>query len=162
MTLLERNPKAQTAWLGDLPVTSRYTYGLASERFFRTIKDEGKILGTRCSNCERTYVPAVLFCERCMDQLDEWVDVGTTGEVHTFTLLYENYDGSPREEPEIVAFVKLADGGLIHRRIVADLGIAPGDTGIGILHVGHVDVHNAVKEGQGLEGIVASRVVDQG
>jgi uncharacterized OB-fold protein len=50
-----------------------------------------------------------------MDQLDEWVDVGTTGEVHTFTLLYENYDGSPREEPVIVAFVKLADGGLIHR-----------------------------------------------
>jgi uncharacterized OB-fold protein len=115
MTLLERNPKAQTAWLGELPVTSRYTYGLAGERFFRAIKDEGTILGTRCSNCERTYIPAALFCERCMDQLDEWVDVGTTGEVHTFTLLYENYNGSPREEPVIVAFVKLADGGLIHR-----------------------------------------------
>ena len=115
MTLLERNPKAQTAWLGELPVTSRYTYGLAGERFFRAIKDEGTILGTRCSNCERTYIPAVLFCERCMNQLYEWVDVGTTGEVHTFTLLYENYDGSPREKPEIVAFVKLADGGLIHR-----------------------------------------------
>ena len=115
MTLLERNPKAQTAWLGDLPVTSRYTYGLAGESFFRAIKDEGTILGTRCSNCERTYIPAALFCERCMDQLDEWVDVGTTGEVYAFTLLYENYDGSPREDPEIVAFVKLADGGLIHR-----------------------------------------------
>ena len=115
MTLLERNPKAPAAWLGDLPVSSRYTYGLAGERFFRAIKDEGTILGTRCSNCERTYIPAALFCERCMDQLDEWVDVGTTGEVYTFTLMYENYDGSPREDPEIVAFVKLADGGLIHR-----------------------------------------------
>lgn len=128
MTLLERNPKAPAAWLGDLPVTSRYTYGLAGERFFRAIKDESKILGTRCSNCERTYVPAALFCERCLDQLDEWVDVGTTGEVHTYTLLYENYDGSPREEPEIVAFVKLADGGLIHRLD----GIDPEDVVIGM------------------------------
>jgi hypothetical protein len=128
MTLLERNPKAPATWLGDLPVTSRYTFGLAGERFFRAIKDEGKILGTRCSNCERTYVPAALFCERCLDQMDEWVDVGTTGEVHTFTLLYENYDGSPREDPEIVAFVKLADGGLIHHLD----GVDPEDVFIGM------------------------------
>jgi len=128
MTLLERDRGAPSAWLGELPVTSRYTYGLAGERFFRAIKDEGKILGTRCSNCERTYIPATLFCERCLAQLEEWVDVGTTGEVHTFTLLYENYDGSPRGEPEIVAFVKLADGGLIHRLDEVD----PEDVAIGM------------------------------
>jgi len=115
MTLLERDPKAPAAWRGELPVTSRYTYGLAGERFFRALKDDGKIMGTRCPNCERIYVPAALFCERCMDQLDEWVEAGSTGEVHSFTLLYENYDGSPREDPEIVVFVKIADGGLIHR-----------------------------------------------
>ncbi len=46
MTLLERDPKAPTAWVGNLPVTNRYTYGLAGERFFRAIKDEGKIFGT--------------------------------------------------------------------------------------------------------------------
>ena len=128
MTLLERDRNAPAAWLGDLPVNSRYTYGLAGERFFRAIKDEGKIFGTRCSTCERTYVPAALFCERCMAKLDEWVDVGTTGEVHTFTLLYENYDGSPRETPEIVVFVELADGGLIHRLDEVD----PEDVAIGM------------------------------
>ena len=35
MTLLNRDPKAPVAWQGDLPVTNRYTYGLAGERFFR-------------------------------------------------------------------------------------------------------------------------------
>ena len=114
MTLLERDPKAPGAWLGDLPVKSRYTYGLAGERFFRAIKDQGRIMGTRCPQCERTYVPAVVFCERCLSELDEWVDVGTTGEVHTFTLLYENYDGSRRDTPEVIAFVRLGDGGLVH------------------------------------------------
>lgn len=128
MTLLERDPKAPATWLGDLPVTSRYTYGLAGERFFRAIKDEGAIMGTHCVNCERTYVPATLFCERCLAELDEWIDVGTIGKVHTFTLLYANYDGSPREIPEIVAFVKLADGGLIHRLEEVD----PDDVTIGL------------------------------
>ena len=115
MTLLERDKNAPQVWYGNLPVTSRYTFGLAGEKFFRAIKDEGKILGAHCPKCERTYVPGVLFCERCLSELDEWIDVGTTGEVYTFTLLYENYDGSPRETPEVVAFVKLGDGGLVHK-----------------------------------------------
>jgi uncharacterized OB-fold protein len=115
MALLERNREAPAAWQGDLPVTSRYTFGLAGERFFRAIKDEGRILGTVCHHCHVTHVPGAVFCERCLSPLDEWVDVGTTGELHSFTLLYENYDGSRRETPELVGFVKLGDGGLVHR-----------------------------------------------
>ena len=128
MTLLERDPKAPQAWQGDLPVTSRYTFGLAGERFFRAIKDEGRILGTYCPDCDRTYVPAALFCERCLAKLEEWVDVGLVGEVYTFTLLYEGYDGQPLETPELVAFVRMGDGGLVHR-----LGeIDPEDVEIGM------------------------------
>jgi uncharacterized OB-fold protein len=115
MTLLHRDPNAPPAWLGDLPVENRYTFGLAGEKFFRTLKDNGQILGTHCPNCDITYVPATVFCERCLSQLDEWVDVGTTGEVVTFTFLFVNLDGTPRQEPEIIAFVRFADGGLIHR-----------------------------------------------
>jgi uncharacterized OB-fold protein len=114
MSLLKGHPDAPTAWFGDLPVTSRYTYGQAGERFFRALKDEGRILGTRCPRCEHTYVPASLFCERCLGELDEWLDVGTVGEVHTFTLLYADFDGVQWEAPEAIAFVRLGDGGLIH------------------------------------------------
>ena len=73
-------------------------------------------------------MPATLFCERCLSELDEWVDVGTSGEVETFTLLYENYDGTPRIEPELIAFVRFGDGGIIHR-----LGnVVPEDVEIGM------------------------------
>jgi uncharacterized OB-fold protein len=120
MTLLERDPNAPIAWRGDMPVTNRYTFGIAGERFFRAIKDDQRILGTHCHNCERTYVPAAIFCERCMNQIEEWVDVGTVGEVVTFTHLNVNYDGSPRQEPETVAFIRLGDGGLIHRLVSPD------------------------------------------
>lgn len=115
MTLLDHDPNAPKAWRGNLPVTSRYTYGIAGEKFFRAIKDDGEILGTHCPKCERTYVPAALFCERCLSELDEWTDVGNSGVVHTFTLLYENYDGTSRADPEIVALISLGDGGLVHR-----------------------------------------------
>lgn len=115
MTLLERDPKAPSAWFGNLPVTSRYTFGIAGERFFRAIQQEGQIYGTHCPICELTYVPATLFCERCLSQLEEWVNVGTVGEVHTFTLLHQNYDGSPRDFPELIAFIALGDGGIVHR-----------------------------------------------
>jgi uncharacterized OB-fold protein len=128
MTLLERDPNAPSAWRGDLPVSSRYTFGLAGERFFRAIKNEGIILGSRCTQCDRTYVPATSFCERCLGETEDWVDVGNTGIIHTFTLLYKNYDGSYREKPEIVAFIRMGDGGLIHR-----LGeISPDEVNIGM------------------------------
>lgn len=115
MNMPNTNPHEFGAWRGDLPVTSRYTLGLAGERFYRAIMDEGKIYGTKCQNCERTYVPATLFCERCMLELDNWVDVGITGEVHTFTFLFEDLDGNRKESPEIIAFIRLGDGGLVHR-----------------------------------------------
>lgn len=114
MSLLERDPQAPQAWYGDLPVTSRYTYGLAGERFFRALKDEGKILGSRCPRCEITYVPGRVFCERCLAELNDWREVGNQGEVHTFTLVYVDRDGSPLETPRLVAFVQIEDGGLVH------------------------------------------------
>ena len=115
MNKSKNNPLESGAWQGDLPVTSRYTFGLAGERFYRAIKDEGKIFGTRCNKCERTYVPAAIFCERCMGELDTWIDVGKSGEVYTYTLLSEDLDGNRKENPDIIAFIRFGDGGLVHR-----------------------------------------------
>jgi uncharacterized OB-fold protein len=115
MTLLKPAANAPATMVGDLPVTSRYTFGLAGERFFRALKDEGRILGSHCQVCDHTYVPATQFCERCMAELDPSIDMGTEGEVQTFTWLFVNPDGSRREKPELIAFVQFGDGGLIHR-----------------------------------------------
>src|SRR3990172_6278368 len=99
MSLLERNSQAPDTWNDTLPVTNRYTYGLAGERFFRALKEDGRIYGTHCPSCDLTYVPARVFCERCLGELTEWIDVGLVGELHTYTLLYVNYDGSRLDIP---------------------------------------------------------------
>jgi len=115
MTLLERDKNAPQAWQGNLPVTSRYTYGLAGERFFRALKDDGAIMGSYCPDCNHTYVPATIFCERCLGELTEWNDMGLVGILHTFTVVYVGYDGTPLDEPETVGFISLGDGGIVHR-----------------------------------------------
>ncbi len=100
---------------GLFPVTNRYTYGIASEKFFRALKEEGIILGTHCPHCDKLYVPGTIFCETCLSELEDWRAVDNVGRVDTFTVLYKNLDGTYRTEPEIVAFIRLGDGGLVHR-----------------------------------------------
>jgi len=104
------------AWRGEIPISSRYTAGIAGERFFREIKDNARILGTHCETCDLVYVPAAMFCERCFAQLDEWVEVESRGTVFTYTVLYRDLDDQPLDKPAILAYVKLqgSDGGLIH------------------------------------------------
>lgn len=115
MSLLSSDPTGPKAWRGSMSVASRYTLGLAGERFFRALKDEGKIMGSHCGRCGVRYVPARQFCERCLDELDDWFDAGTQGEVHAFTRLAVDLDGKALEQPELIAFVRLGDGGILHR-----------------------------------------------
>jgi uncharacterized OB-fold protein len=117
---------------GDLPFYSVYTVGIAGEHFFRALKDEGKILGTRCTECEATYIPGRLYCEQCFAQLNDeaWFDAGTTGNVHTFTVMHIALDGTPLETPRILAFIEIGEtgSGLVH-----DLGdVDPNELFIGM------------------------------
>jgi uncharacterized OB-fold protein len=118
MSLFYRIEHARDAltWKGDMPITSRYTAGMAGERFFREIKDNAKLWGTRCTECDLVYLPARLYCERCFSQLEEWVEVSTSGHVHTFTVVHLDLDGNPLPEPQVMAFVRIdgTDGGLVH------------------------------------------------
>ena len=104
------------AWRGAMPVESRYTVGPAGERFFRALKDEARLLGTRCRRCGVTYVPGRLFCERCFDELREWTDVGPAGRLEAVSAVYLNPDGSRRASPRLVALIRLdgADTVIFH------------------------------------------------
>jgi hypothetical protein len=99
-----------------MPITSRYTVGLAGERFFREILENGRFMATYCAECDILYVPPRLHCEQCFTHLEEWVEAPATGQIHTFTVVHLDLDGNPLDEPRILAFVRLdgTDGGLVH------------------------------------------------
>ncbi len=118
MSLLHRIEHASDAiaWSGDMPTEGRYTAGIAGERFFRAIKEEGQFLATVCLECDITYLPPRLYCEQCFAHLDEWVEVAPSGQVHTFTVVHQDLDEQALPEPRILAFITFddADGGLVH------------------------------------------------
>jgi uncharacterized OB-fold protein len=119
MAFKTRITKADKAkpWYGDLPVESLYTMGIVGEKFFRTLKDKGKITGSKCENCDYVYVPPKMYCERCFEKLDKTVFVGLVGTLNSFTLVYIDVDGNPLPKPEIVGLINLdgASTNLMHR-----------------------------------------------
>ena len=94
-----------------------YTLGVAGERFFKELKQKGRIMGAKCPRCGIVYVPPRMYCERCFSKLEEWVDVGKRGVIHTFTIATIDIDGSKLEKPVVYALVKFegAHGGIIHK-----------------------------------------------
>ena len=99
------------AWKGNIPLASRYTAGVAGDKFFKAIRDEGKLLGTYCEKCKVTYVPAKLFCERCfMDLSNSWKEVGDSGRVYSFTVVHLDMDGNKLNPPQIVGIIEMDSG----------------------------------------------------
>lgn len=111
------DPRRVRHWPGHMETDYIYTLGLAGERFFNEIKKNGRIQGAKCKRCGNVFVPPRLYCERCFDKLTEWVNVGTKGVVHTFTVAYIDINGAKLQEPVIYALIKFkgTKGGLLHK-----------------------------------------------
>ena len=76
----------QLGFAGDL-LYGQYTYGIAGERFFLEIRDNGKLMGARCKKCHLLYMPPRIYCERCFSELEEWCEIEGKGRIHTYTVL---------------------------------------------------------------------------
>ena len=111
------DPREIRHWMGHMECDYSYTYGVAGEVFFKKIKENAEIIGTKCKNCGLIYVPPRLFCERCFERLNEWVKVGKRGKVHTYTISYIDVDGSKLKKPIIWAMVNIYNvhGGFVHK-----------------------------------------------
>jgi len=97
----------------------RYSWaaGVAISRFLEELK-RGRIIGRKCSKCQRTLVPPRMYCEQCYRPTDEWEYVRDTGSVNTFSISHVGTDARRLKSPILVAVVEL-DGaspgmGLLH------------------------------------------------
>lgn len=123
MTFLERtrDVRALRHWPVDMSVDYIYTSGIAGERFFTALRDEGRLLASVCPNCEETYLPPRMYCECCFTEASQYVDVRPEGKVAAFTVAHVDRQGKPLATPEVWAFVRfpgVQPGGLVHRLLV--------------------------------------------
>ena len=129
------HPEAVRLIPGTLPISHRYTAGIAGEQFFRALADRGVFLATRCGACALTYCPPRIFCERCFAALEGEVEVGPAGRLVSVTVVRVGPDGAPLAHPVAVGLIRLdgADTCLVHRLSPEAAGWAPGDAVVAVL-----------------------------
>jgi len=122
MTFLERTTDARRFrhWEGDIEADYIYTSGIAGERFFVALRDDGRLVAVRCDACDLAYLPPRMFCERCFSELTTYVDVPREGRVAAVTIARIDRSGEYLATPEAWAFVtfKGIHGGLVHRLLI--------------------------------------------
>jgi uncharacterized OB-fold protein len=102
---------------GKLALPYTYFAGRVGSKFLTTLRDAKKILGIKCSRCNKVFVPPRQTCDVCLEDIrDNWVDVGNAGEVTNFTVVRYNDKHLPKKAPYILAMIKLdgADTSLVH------------------------------------------------
>ena len=111
MTFID-HPTSQTTmrhWHGGMEADHYlYTSGVAGEAFFTVLRDEGQFLASECVKCQKTYIPAFLYCWHCLERLDgTYQQVEAKGTVETYTVLHIDADGAPLDKPEFRALIRI-------------------------------------------------------
>lgn len=64
----------------------KYAVGLHGSKFFQELK-ERRIVGIKCPECGKVYVPPRKVCGACFTEMREFTEVGPQGTIGTFTIL---------------------------------------------------------------------------
>jgi uncharacterized protein len=97
-------------------VPYKWWAGETASRFLIALRDEKKILGTKCDGCKRVYVPPRKVCPSCFIDSAEWVEVADEGTLLTYTIVHRQLAALPEKAPVFFGLVKLdgADTALLH------------------------------------------------
>ncbi len=101
---------------GQIYIPNTYSAGAVGSRFLIELRDNKKIMGTRCPTCNLVYVPARSVCRDCFGELSEWVEVSHKGTLLTYTVACESNPIQPVSTPIVYGIVQLdgADTGFVH------------------------------------------------
>jgi uncharacterized OB-fold protein len=118
MAELTEKLEGMDVWLyhGKIHIPNTYSAGAVGSRFLIELRDNERIMGTRCPTCNLVYVPARSVCRDCFGQLSEWVEVSQQGTLLTYTVACESNPVQPWEPPVAYGIVQLdgADTGFVH------------------------------------------------
>jgi len=106
------------AFVADKPFETwflNYAGAVCSE-FLAELRDNKRILGIRCPQCNRVLVPARPICAMCFRKTEGWKEVSDSGALVTHTTVYHALPCQEIEPPIIYGIILLdgADTGLLH------------------------------------------------
>ena len=99
LELIEITSKWDLPWL--------YSAGEVGSRYIIELRDNARIMATRCPQCSRILLPPRSFCERCFVSLkDHWVELDPRGTVEGFTIVTAAFAGL-RPPPYVIGYFKI-------------------------------------------------------
>jgi len=113
MSKEERNKKI---FKGRIKVPYKHTAGAYVEKFITEIGKNNKIMGVKCPECKKVYVPPKMVCFKCFKKMDEWVEVESHGTLQGFTVVTHSTSVMPLDPPYAYGIIRLegADTDFIH------------------------------------------------
>ena len=88
-------------------MTIHYIYSVGElTKFFKEIRDNGKLFGTRCTKCGFGFFPPRLNCHKCYAPC-EWVELNGKGEVTAGTLAHFGVSDFTDKVPITIAFIRM-------------------------------------------------------
>jgi uncharacterized OB-fold protein len=130
--ILEKIVKSEDAkhWADSIPLEFHYTAGVAGEEFLRELKDNGRLIASKCPKCKNSYVPARMYCATCFVETKDRHNITSQGVVYSFAVVDRDRSGNKLQKPAVVALVKFegVKGGIVHLLNVK----SPKDASIGM------------------------------
>ncbi len=123
----EMNAITARAWPGKIPLTYKYTAGVAGAKFYRDLA-AGKLSGTYSPEDDTVIVPPAIFDEFSMEMLDE-KNAKTlnpnSGVIKSFTVVYEDRGGHLLAKPVVIVQVCFpeAEGSVFGRLDTTDVEV---------------------------------------
>jgi uncharacterized OB-fold protein len=104
----------------DIEQPYHYSLGRYGGKLVQELRDNERIIGSKCPKCARIYVPPRQVCGRCFTKMDEFVGVSNEGRLDSFTVVYFSFGdpetGKKRPVPYGYGRIKLdgADSEFLH------------------------------------------------
>jgi len=118
MAALTEKLEGMDVWVyhGQINIPNTYSAGAVGSRFLIELRDNKRIMGTRCPKCNLVYVPARSVCRDCFGQLSEWVEVSNKGTLLSHAIARQPTPVQPVPPPIIYGIIQLdgADTGIVH------------------------------------------------
>lgn len=116
----ENKQKLFTISSGDAEQPYAYAVGTYGSKFLTELRDREQILGIRCPQCRKVYVPVRQICGPCFAEMTELVPVAAEGIIVSYTILRFQFldpeTGEKKPVPYGYGFFKLdgADNNFQH------------------------------------------------
>ena len=97
-----------------------YNAGYYVSRYLNELKDNKRIIGVKCPQCGRVYVPPRVVCCPCFEEMKDFVTVSDKGTISAFSItrfpFTDPNTGEPKGVPFCGAFIKLdgTDTNIMH------------------------------------------------